>query len=83
MPQEENKPKFFIEPLGKEHDREAFSCGVEALDQYLQRQAAQDVKKHVAAVFVLLMAVMAPLRRPPRERWRRERFLDRLIEPEG
>jgi predicted ThiF/HesA family dinucleotide-utilizing enzyme len=50
---EENKPKFFIEPLAKEHNRAAFSCGVKALDQYLQRQATQDVKKHVAVVFVL------------------------------
>ena len=48
-----NKLKFFIEPLAKVHDRAAFSCGVKALDQYLQRQAAQDLKKHVAAVFVL------------------------------
>jgi ribosomal protein S18 acetylase RimI-like enzyme len=53
LPQEENKLKFFIEPLAKEHDRAAFSCGVKALDQYLQRQATQDVKKHVAVVFVL------------------------------
>jgi ribosomal protein S18 acetylase RimI-like enzyme len=50
---EEKKTKFFIEPLAKQHDRTAFSCGVQALDQYLQRQATQDVKKHVAVVFVL------------------------------
>ena len=31
----------------------AFSCGVPALDQYLQKQARQDAKKRVAAVFVL------------------------------
>ncbi len=42
-----------IEPLGSQHDRAAFSCGVEILDGYLQRQAGQDVKKRVAAVFVL------------------------------
>lgn len=53
MQQPENKLKFFIEPLAKEHDRAAFSCGVKALDQYLERQATQDVKKHVAVVFVL------------------------------
>ncbi len=53
MEQEENKLKFFIEPLAKEHDRAAFSCGVEALDRYLHRQATQDVKKHVDVVFVL------------------------------
>jgi len=36
-----------------EHDRAAFSCGVEALNTYLQKQASQDVKKHVAVVFVM------------------------------
>lgn len=53
MPPKVNKPKFVIEPLARKHDRAAFSCGVKALDQYLQRQATQDVKKHVAVVFVL------------------------------
>lgn len=53
MQPEENKPKFFIEPLVNKHDRAAFSCGVRALDQYLERQATQDVNKHVAVVFVL------------------------------
>ena len=49
----EERQKCFIEPLAKEHDRAAFSCGVNALDQYLQRQATQDVKKHVTVAFVL------------------------------
>jgi len=44
---------YRIEPLGEQHDRAVFSCGVAALDQYLQRQAGQDVRKKVAAVFVL------------------------------
>jgi predicted GNAT family N-acyltransferase len=35
------------------HDRETFSCGTEALDSYLKRQASQDVAKHTAACFVL------------------------------
>jgi ribosomal protein S18 acetylase RimI-like enzyme len=43
---------FSIEPLGKQHDREAFSCGVVALDRYLKQQASQDIKSYVAAVFV-------------------------------
>jgi len=46
-------PEFHIEPLGPHHDRAGFSCGVEALDNYLKKQARQDVKKRVAAVFVL------------------------------
>lgn len=44
---------FHFEPLGKQHERAAFSCGVEALDNYLQKQASQDIKKNVAVVFVL------------------------------
>lgn len=49
----EKWPTCFIEPLAKKHDRAAFSCGVDPLDQYLQRRATQDVKKHVAVAFVL------------------------------
>lgn len=41
-----------MEPLGLGHDRESFACGAAALDRYLQRQAGQDVRKRVAAVFV-------------------------------
>jgi GNAT superfamily N-acetyltransferase len=44
---------YRIEPLGERHNRAAFSCGVEALDRYLQKQAGQDVSKHVAAAFVI------------------------------
>lgn len=43
-----------IEPLEPHHDRAAFSCGIEDLDRYLQRQAGQDLRKQVAAVFVLV-----------------------------
>jgi ribosomal protein S18 acetylase RimI-like enzyme len=46
-------PALPIEPLGPQYDRESFSCGVEALDNYLYRQARQDIKKRVAVVFVL------------------------------
>lgn len=42
-----------VEPLRKAHDRAAFSCGNEALDNYLKRQASQDIAKHAAACFVL------------------------------
>jgi predicted GNAT family N-acyltransferase len=47
------KPKFAFEPLGQKHDRAAFSCGVEPLDAYLQKQASQDAKKRAAVPFVL------------------------------
>jgi len=45
--------EYRTEPLGSRHNRAAFSCGVEALDRYLQKQASQDVSKRVTAVFVL------------------------------
>ena len=48
-----SQPAFRIEPLG-DHDRAAFSCGVEPLDRYLREQAGQDARKHAAAPFVLL-----------------------------
>jgi predicted GNAT family N-acyltransferase len=47
------KPKLYIEPLGAKHNRAAFSCGVSPLDKYLQTQASQDLKKRLAAVYVL------------------------------
>jgi predicted GNAT family N-acyltransferase len=49
---EPNQSKFAIEPLGDKHDRAAFSCGVEALDSYLHKQAGQDARRHAAVPFV-------------------------------
>jgi GNAT superfamily N-acetyltransferase len=43
---------LIIEPLNTTHDRPSFYCGVEMLDHYLQRQAGQDVKRHISRVFV-------------------------------
>jgi GNAT superfamily N-acetyltransferase len=45
---------YFVEPLGKQHDRGAFCCGTEALDRYLKQQALQDARKRVAAPFALI-----------------------------
>ena len=45
--------EYKIEPLKSHHDRAGFSCGVPALDAYLQRQARQDLERKLAAVFVL------------------------------
>lgn len=39
----------------KRHDRSTFSCGVPALDAYLQRQAAQDMEKHAAVAYVAII----------------------------
>lgn len=50
----EEKPAFRFEPLDKQkHDRAAFSCEQEPLSAYLKQQANQDLKKRIAAVFVL------------------------------
>jgi len=46
-------PEFQVQPIGPHHHRAGFLCGVEPLDNYLRKQARQDVKKRVAAVFVL------------------------------
>ena len=43
---------FVIEPLGRQHDRAAFSCGVAELDDYLKRRAGQDIRRRIARVFV-------------------------------
>ena len=41
-----------IEPLGKHHDRTAFSCGQPDLDDWFRRRASQDETRNVARVFV-------------------------------
>jgi GNAT superfamily N-acetyltransferase len=43
---------FRIRPLDAAVDTTAFSCGHSALDDYIRRYASQDVKRHVARVFV-------------------------------
>ena len=53
MPTPSRHPNYRVEPLGRQHDRSDFSCGVEALDRYLHEQAGQDARKRVAAPFVL------------------------------
>ena len=49
-------PPFSIVALGPEHDRLAFSCGVEALDRYFREQVGQDIKRRSTACFVLVEA---------------------------
>ncbi len=43
---------FGIAPLSAHPDRLAFSCGVDALDRYIQTQASQDMRRHIANCFV-------------------------------
>lgn len=44
-----------IEPLdSSRHHRSHFCCGEDSLDNYIRKQASQDLKKKVAIVFVLV-----------------------------
>jgi len=43
---------FVIEPLGKHHNRTAFSCGQTDLDDWFHRRAGQDERRNIARVFV-------------------------------
>lgn len=45
---------YRLETLLKQHDRDAFHCGVESLDNYLKTQASQDMRRKANAVFVLV-----------------------------
>lgn len=41
-----------VEPLARNHYREGFDCGEPALNDYLQRQATQDMRRGVSRVYV-------------------------------
>jgi len=43
-----------IEPLSSAHDRAGFSCDVDSLDNYLKKQAKQDIKRRISRVFVAI-----------------------------
>ncbi len=45
---------YVCEPLGNQHDRTHFDCGVSVLNDYLAKYAKQDVKRKASAVFVLV-----------------------------
>ena len=42
------------QPLDKTHDRNAFDCGVESLNQYLKRYALQNQRRDAARTYVIL-----------------------------
>ncbi|MCB9784341.1 MAG: GNAT family N-acetyltransferase [Candidatus Omnitrophica bacterium] len=44
--------RFQIEPLGKRHERGAFSCGNGELDDWFRRRAGQDARRNIARIFV-------------------------------
>lgn len=43
---------IIIESLAKSHNREGFDCGEIRLNEYIRKQASQDVKKNMSAVYV-------------------------------
>ena len=45
---------YQIERLVRRHDRNLFSCGVQALDDYLKSFALQNDKKRIATTYVML-----------------------------
>jgi len=44
--------RFAIEPLGKGHQRKAFSCGNERIDRYFRETVTQDIRRRYATCFV-------------------------------
>ena len=46
--------KLKISILNKSHDRKGFNCGKRVLDNYLQLQVSQDIKKKLSVCFVLV-----------------------------
>lgn len=46
--------KQFTEQLNSNHKKAEFSCGVPLLDDYLHKQANQDIKRNLTACFVLI-----------------------------
>lgn len=50
---EQHTVRYTIQPFASHHDRTAFSCGVAALDTYIQKQTGQDLERRLAAIFVL------------------------------
>jgi GNAT superfamily N-acetyltransferase len=45
---------YRIRPLGSAFDATDFCCGNDALDEYIQRYASQDVRRDLARVFVAI-----------------------------
>ena len=41
-----------IQPLDSRHNRREFHCGVDSLDNYIHKQARQDVKRRISRVFI-------------------------------
>jgi len=48
----QNGKNWVIESLNSNHNRSSFQCGVESLDNYIKKQAKQDIKRKISQVFV-------------------------------
>lgn len=46
--------KYRIELLNKSHEKAQFDCGEISLNNYLKKQATQDMKRNLCAIYVLL-----------------------------
>ncbi len=44
---------YLTELLNSTHKKSEFNCGQELLDNYLHRQASQDVKRHLSVCFII------------------------------
>ncbi|NBU81387.1 MAG: GNAT family N-acetyltransferase [Flavobacteriaceae bacterium] len=44
---------YLTELLSSTHKKSNFDCGQQLLDNYLHRQASQDVKRHLSACFII------------------------------
>ena len=49
-----SRAPFLLAPLDGAHDRAKFHCDTEPLNRYLREQASQDIRRRVAACFVVL-----------------------------
>ena len=53
-PQHGSEKDLIIEPLSNIHNRAVFQCGVDSLNDYIKKQANQDVKRRVSRVYVAI-----------------------------
>jgi len=49
---QQNKNNLIIEALATKHNRTGFKCGIGSLDDYIKKQARQDVKRRISQVFI-------------------------------
>ena len=47
-----NFRNLIIAPLNAAHDRAGFHCNVEELEQYIHKQAGQDIRRRISRVFI-------------------------------